>query len=214
VLHYVLIYSDLRTSKPKPYSRLPRGPPRKPKQSGHSIWVGSLPFNVSIINLRDHFSKGFTLEIESVFLMMKSNCAFINYSTERACQEAVKRFQNSIFMGVSLICRSRKSSGDVTDKTDSLEEEVRSQRSSDVSDDVYFQQESTENSTLGDEERAEKKSQPREPERFFILKSLSVQDLVRSVRYGIWTTQGHNEEVLNKAYHVSCEHNVFPFLLC
>jgi hypothetical protein len=40
-------------------------------------------------------------------------------------------------------------------------------------------------------------------ERYFIVKSLTLQDLEQSVRNGIWATQSHNEAVLNKAYNVS-----------
>jgi hypothetical protein len=39
-----------------------------------------------------------------------------------------------------------------------------------------------------------------------------VEDLVRSVQYGIWTTQEHNEELLNQAYYVSCQHTSSPTL--
>lgn len=37
-------------------------------------------------------------------------------------------------------------------------------------------------------------------DKFFIVKSLTVEDLELSVRNGIWATQSHNEEALNKAY--------------
>jgi hypothetical protein len=39
-------------------------------------------------------------------------------------------------------------------------------------------------------------------DKFFIVKSLTVEDLELSVRNGIWTTQSHNEDSLNKAYQV------------
>lgn len=39
-------------------------------------------------------------------------------------------------------------------------------------------------------------------DKFFIVKSLTVEDLELSVRNGIWATQSHNEEALNKAYKV------------
>jgi hypothetical protein len=39
-------------------------------------------------------------------------------------------------------------------------------------------------------------------DKFFIVKSLTVEDLELSVRNGIWATQSHNEEALNKAYQV------------
>jgi hypothetical protein len=45
---------------------------------------------------------------------------------------------------------------------------------------------------------------PKAPkDKFFIVKSLTVEDLELSVRNGIWATQSHNEEALNKAYQVS-----------
>lgn len=40
-------------------------------------------------------------------------------------------------------------------------------------------------------------------EKFFVVKSLTVEDLELSVRTGIWATQAHNEASLNKAYQVS-----------
>lgn len=39
-------------------------------------------------------------------------------------------------------------------------------------------------------------------EKFFVVKSLTVEDLETSVRTGQWATQAHNEEALNKAYKV------------
>lgn len=48
-------------------------------------------------------------------------------------------------------------------------------------------------SPLGEVETAQK-------DKFFILKSLTVEDLELSVRTGIWATQSHNEESLNNAF--------------
>lgn len=38
--------------------------------------------------------------------------------------------------------------------------------------------------------------------KYFIVKSLTLQDLELSIRNGIWATQSHNEDALNKAYQV------------
>jgi hypothetical protein len=38
------------------------------------------------------------------------------------------------------------------------------------------------------------------PEKYYIVKSLTAQDLEASVRNGIWATQSHNEQILNRAY--------------
>lgn len=40
------------------------------------------------------------------------------------------------------------------------------------------------------------------PEKFFVVKSLTLQDLEQSVRNGIWATQAHNEQSFNKAFEV------------
>lgn len=40
-------------------------------------------------------------------------------------------------------------------------------------------------------------------DKFFIVKSLTVEDLEASVRNGIWATQAHNEITLNEAHAVS-----------
>ncbi|CAA7269940.1 unnamed protein product [Cyclocybe aegerita] len=43
------------------------------------------------------------------------------------------------------------------------------------------------------------------PRRYFILKSLTKSDLDLSVRTGLWATQKHNEEVLDRAFRTSKE---------
>jgi hypothetical protein len=48
-------------------------------------------------------------------------------------------------------------------------------------------------------------------EKFFVVKSLTVEDLDLSVRNGIWATQAHNEAALNKAYEVSVSIGFFFF---
>jgi hypothetical protein len=39
-------------------------------------------------------------------------------------------------------------------------------------------------------------------DKFFIVKSLTVEDLELSVRNGSWATQSHNEDAINKAFEV------------
>jgi RNA recognition motif. (a.k.a. RRM, RBD, or RNP domain) len=74
-----------------PENLLPRGPPRKPKQSGFALWVGNLPRDVSLEELKEFFAMN---ELESIFLIQKSNCAFVNYKTEEACSTALSMFND------------------------------------------------------------------------------------------------------------------------
>ena len=39
-------------------------------------------------------------------------------------------------------------------------------------------------------------------DKYFIMKSLTVEDIELSIRNSIWATQSHNEDALNKAYKV------------
>lgn len=56
--------------------------------------------------------------------------------------------------------------------------------------------------------RAVEASRPRDPQstspnKYFVMKSLTKEDLDTSVRDGVWATQPHNEEGLNAAFEVS-----------
>lgn len=74
---------------PPPESSAIMGPPRKPRQSGYALWVGNLPQNTQLEEMKDFFaSEG----IESIFFIRRSHCAFVNYSTQKACEEAMAAF--------------------------------------------------------------------------------------------------------------------------
>lgn len=185
---------------------VPRGPPRKPKQSGHALWVGNLPPGTHIADLKEHFSRDATKDIESVFLISKSNCAFVNYKNETACAAAMTRFHDSRFQGVRLVCRLRRGSAATSSGTPvgpssgpSPSEGVETRTS--ITGETT--QEVAEPETLADS-IADEELQPeaKVKEKFFVVKSLTVEDLDMSVRNGIWATQTHNEAALNKAYEV------------
>lgn len=181
---------------------IPRGPPRKPKQSGHALWVGNLPPGTNVIDLKEHFSKDAMKDIESVFLISKSNCAFVNYRTDTSCAAAMTRFHDSRFQGVRLVCRLRRGStspasgaptGPSASNPTPTEEPMNP-----TTDKKPMATEEAEQSTDAKEEEPGPKSK----EAFFVVKSLTVDDLEMSVRNGIWATQSHNEAALNKAYEV------------
>lgn len=208
-----------------PIPNFPRGPPRKPKQSGHALWVGNLPPAAKVTDLKDHFSRDATSDIESVFLIAKSNCAFVNYSSEAACVAAMNRFHDSRFHGVRLVCRLRRgATAPAGNSTPGLLPPTTESASSSKPDSPL----AFEGSDANEEEKRKKEdalkptiargqsgqleasnestSAPPTPnegkvsEKYFIVKSLTAQDLEASVRNGTWATQSHNEESLNKAY--------------
>ncbi|KAG5288367.1 hypothetical protein I7I50_01610 [Histoplasma capsulatum G186AR] len=180
----------------------PRGPPRKPKQSGFALWVGNLPSRANIVDLKDHFSQGATKEIESVFLISNSKCAFVNYRTEAACVSAVARFHDSRFQGIKLVCRMRRGTSELKNRVT-------------LSPPLPAASGTTDDSNEIDDSHAElvpnnssKDSSFQRPavkycERYFIVKSLTIEDLERSRVSGVWATQRHNEAFLNHAYETS-----------
>ena len=182
-----------QSSKPLPLAT--RGPPRKPKQSEFSLWVGSLPAGVRIEEVRDYFSRGATADILSVFLM-KSNSAFVNYRSREATVAAVQRFDGSRMSGgpLPLKCKVR---------------DPAMERQSTVPTGPAAQTTAIEAIQHNREisARAAQVSKPAQsgssvPAKYFVMKSLTKEDLDTSVRDGVWATQPHNEEGLNAAFEV------------
>lgn len=82
--------TDPKTSRSDPATL--RGPLRKPQQSGFGLWVGNLPTGTDILTLKDQFSSAATKIIESVLLISKSKCAFVNYLTDVARLDSMSRY--------------------------------------------------------------------------------------------------------------------------
>ncbi|KAF2683438.1 hypothetical protein K458DRAFT_305401 [Lentithecium fluviatile CBS 122367] len=191
---------------PGPASSIPRGPPRKPKQSGHALWVGNLPPGTTVVALKDHFSRDATKDIESLFLISKSNCAFVNYRTEASCTAAMHRFHDSRFNGVRLVCRLRRSSAPASGIPTGPSAMVGSQTASGSpprSPEVDVEGAQVEGEAAVGKSSEEVREASTSSEKYFIVKSLTLQDLELSVRNGIWATQSHNEEALNKAFETA-----------
>ena len=189
-------------SSPGSIPSTPRGPPRKPKQSGHALWVGNLPSGTVISDLKDHFSRDATKDIESVFLISKSNCAFVNYRTEATCAAAMTRFHDSRFQGVRLVCRLRRNSATTTMATSGVPTGPAALTSSVPTSQPAFEAIQQNREAMSKSE-ASAESTTRVTDKYFVMKSLTVEDMELSVRNCIWATQSHNEEALNKAYEVT-----------
>lgn len=167
---------------------------QEPNMSTFAIWVGNIPRDAGIMDLVDHFAQDATEDIQSVFLIIKSQCAFVNYRTEKACRTAFSRFDGSILKRKLLLCRLRmgvrpsaaRSTAPVSDCAEGLEHGGEDSRLP-----------KTEGSTQT------RYSPPRTTDRYFIMKSHTVADLEMSSKTGVWATQIHNEGSLNQAFKVS-----------
>lgn len=141
------------------------------------------------MDLKDHFSQDVADDIESVFLISKSNCAFINYRTEAVCYAAQTKFHDSRFQGVRLVCRLRR--GPISAGSNGKSGDMPAVKSEG--------EKIPESGSAGNKPL----SSARLPNRYFVVKSLTMKDLESSRQSGIWATQTHNETNLNRAYEVS-----------
>ncbi|KAI1639905.1 YT521-B-like domain-containing protein [Biscogniauxia mediterranea] len=184
-----------------------RGPPRKPRQSGHAIWIGNLPPQTDLMNLVHHVCKE-AAGLESLFLISKSNCAFANFKDEQSCIAAQQKLHDSKFQTVRLVSRLRKSTVEgATGQTAPTGPAAASPSGQTGPPDPIRspQAPATETPAPTSDVQNEIRNKPMtEPptqkDKFFILKSLTVEDLELSVRNGVWATQSHNEETLNNAF--------------
>jgi YT521-B-like domain/RNA recognition motif. (a.k.a. RRM, RBD, or RNP domain) len=163
--------------------------------------VGNLPPGAQVHELKDHFARDATKDIESVFLISKSNCAFVNYRTEAACAAAMTRFHDSRFKGVRLVCRYRSSAGG-SGSTAPTGPAALSPSSQQAQTAVEAIMQNREVSSKAEESMRQIEGGNKINDKYFIVKSLTVEDLELSARNGIWATQGHNEDALNKAFEV------------
>jgi len=147
--------------------------------------------------------------LESLFLISKSNCAFANFQDEQSCVAAQQKLHDSKFQSIRLVSRLRKSavegaSGLTAPTGPAASTAQQSPHPDRNQDHIGDDQVDGGGDTAGAAEL--RASLPTEKglqkDRFFILKSLTVEDLESSVGTGSWATQSHNEETLNKAFKV------------
>lgn len=171
--------------------------------------MGNLPSGTNIVDLKDYFAREMNKDLESVFLISKSNCAFVNYKSESACLAALARFHDSRFQGARLVCRLRRADLTPGSAPDGMDfSATTSLRGGDGEDGTTTDQAESRSAERNVEER---RSDVRVPNRYFIVKSLTVEDLEHSRRSGVWATQSHNEIALNEAYEVSKHPCTPPF---
>ncbi|TGO39238.1 hypothetical protein BHYA_0057g00030 [Botrytis hyacinthi] len=172
-------------------------------ESPVKVWIGNLPPQTDLMSLVLHVCKE-TVGLESLFLISKSNCAFANFKDEAACVAAQLKIHDSRFQTVRLVSRLRKASvgtvGGVSVPTGPAA--LTLPQPSPI---PSIGSENEKVSKAADEKAqdTDRDSPPLTKDKFFVVKSLTVEDLELSVRNGIWATQTHNEEALNKAYQAA-----------
>lgn len=194
------------------------------KPQGHAIWIGNLPPQTDLMSLVHHVCKE-TEGLESLFLISKSNCAFANFKDEQSCSAAQRKLHDSKFMTVRLVSRLRKSTVEgpagvtaPTGPASSAPQTGSAPEATVLGGDGHEIRENevapaTPSATGPDMKAAAPlvNGGSLQRDRFFVLKSLTVEDLELSVRTNVWATQSHNEEALNSAFKVGVS-NFWLFL--
>lgn len=119
---------------------------------------------------------------------------------------AMNRFHDSRFHGVRLVCRLRRSStspspGVPTGPAALMPAVAQSQTAFESiaqNREISSRAEQMAQAELS----REGGSASRVVDKYFIMKSLTLEDMELSARNNIWATQAHNEEALNKAFEV------------
>jgi hypothetical protein len=177
----------------------------KETRTGHAIWIGNLPPQTELMALVFHVCKE-APGLESLFLISKSNCAFANFKDEATCTAAQAKIHDSRFQSIRLVSRLRRSSvgsaaglaaptgpAALSPPSNPVVARTPTPDSTDTSSNLPMQDGELDSRT---------EETPPVKDKYFIVKSLTVEDLELSVRNGIWATQSHNEQALNKAYQV------------
>ncbi len=177
--------------------------------------------------------------IESIHMIARSNCAFVNYLTEPHLLHAIATISGQPLRPRDkkckpLLCRIRQREDDaksgvgaqrmtgihrafVREKEEKL---TRPPLRAGFMDRSELSSEAVASESGADEAGSQGSSSGNSsdsslflahfPKRYFILKSHNVDDLDESVRQGWWSTQAHNEYVLDQAYRTAKE-GVFIF---
>lgn len=176
------------------------------KLTGHAIWIGNLPPHTDLMSLVHHVCREAS-GLESLFLISKSNCAFANYTDEKTCAAAQLKLHDSKFHSVRLVSRLRKSTVEGTSGATaptgpavaaSIPSAQNGQASKKTSEDGAASPSISESAQT----RVSSGGGTPQQDKYFVLKSLTLEDLDHSVKTGVWATQPHNENTLNEAFKV------------
>ncbi|ORY81242.1 YT521-B-like domain-domain-containing protein [Leucosporidium creatinivorum] len=193
-----------------------------PERTNHAMWMGNVPPDATEAELWAFFLSRSRLPnsdgspgVQSVHLIARSQCAFVNLSTEDHLHHIISQSHGVLLRPNDpkckpLVCRVRrveddKKSGVGAQRGGGLHKAWVEERR-EIGEELEEVRkegggaESTETSSTDSEFLSEHFSK-----RFFILKSHNQFDLEQSAKTGWWATQPHNEAVLDQAYRTASE---------
>ncbi|TQV95774.1 hypothetical protein IF1G_05603 [Cordyceps javanica] len=173
----------------------------------HAIWIGNLPPQTELMSLVHHVCE-LAPGLQSLFLISKSNCAFANFKEDKTSTEAQKAIHESKFQSVRLVCRLRKNSTEAAAPENQIVIAAGTSNptspvlAGDLHEEFKSPQVEKPDPLEAIEAHVDKKDAATyaHRDRFFVLKSLTREDMEHSVKTSVWATQSHNEALLNNAF--------------
>lgn len=185
-------------------------PPTRPKSrdhgrrqsrswAGYALWVGNIPERTTVLGLRDYFSEAAHQELLTISYNPDAKYAFVNFRTESGRIAAIGRAASQLFDGKRLDCRIRQEPNSRSTKVSyglNQSNPTRLSPSPDRSKDMWHKIEELNQHPEADRSQWGK-------DKYFIIKSFSMQALYQSLNTNLWYIPKRHVERLNHAYQVS-----------
>lgn len=149
-----------------------------PAKTGFAVWVGNLGPKTTLLDLRTLFG---TPDLQSIYLIQRTGCAFVNYNSKEGLDSGLQAFRAR---GGKLHDHDILVKAQITEEGSALAPSTNTQASN---EDHPISHETPEPPSL----------------RYFICKSLLVDDLELAKKTGQWSTQLRNKERFNEALRTS-----------
>jgi hypothetical protein len=168
----------------------------------HALWVGNIPTNTTIMRLRDYFSQAMPTQEDllSISYNPEARYAFVNFRTESARMTAIQQAACQLFDEKRLDCRIRQTGQRRSTKVNYGLEAGRPGQpiSIDTSRPENLQNKVDELSRFPEADASQHRS-----DKFFILKSYSMETLYQSLATGTWNVPRRHVERLNHAFQTA-----------
>ncbi|KIW70574.1 hypothetical protein PV04_02830 [Phialophora macrospora] len=187
---------SLPTSSPMHSTNIPTA------RGENALWVGNIPSTATIIRLRDYFSTAMPTpyDLLSISYNPDARYAFVNFQTESARMLAINQAAHQLFDGKRLDCRIRQSGSSRSTKVKygldsalpgqpiSIDNEPPTSLRHKVEELLHFPE--ADSSQYG-------------KDKYFILKSYSLETLYQSLGSGLWHVPKRHVERLNNAFQTA-----------
>ncbi|KAJ9621360.1 hypothetical protein H2204_011921 [Knufia peltigerae] len=172
----------------------------------HALWVGNIPSNTTVMSLRDYFAEAAPTELLTISYNPDAKYAFVNFSTEAARIAAIGKAASQFFEGRRLDCRIRRDNSSRSTKVSyglnnnnsgsSGPDQISSNKLS-ISPE---RPQSMWNKVEELKQHPESGSSQRGRDKYFILKSYSLEALYQSLATNVWHIPKRHVERLNHAF--------------